>query len=73
MVGRTDDWVKVEAEKKGIVVDPGVLEWAGVATFKHAYKIYKERGYRTRLLSAAFRNHMHWSEFLGGDVVISPP
>src|SRR4029077_17598151 len=26
-----------------------------------------------RLLSAAFRNHMHWSEFIGGDVVISPP
>ena len=25
------------------------------------------------MLSAAFRNHMHWSEFIGGDVVISPP
>ena len=24
-------------------------------------------------LSAAFRNHMHWSEFIGGEVVISPP
>ena len=73
MVGRTDDWVKVEAEKKGILVDPGILEWAGVATFKHAYQIYQQRGYRTRLLAAAFRNHMHWSELLGGDVVISPP
>ena len=73
MVGRTDDWVKVEAEKKGISVDPGIMEWAGIAAFKHAYKIYQERGYRTRLLAAAFRNHMHWSEILGGDVVISPP
>ena len=73
MVGRTDDWVKVEAEKKGILVDPGIMEWAGVAAFKNAYKIYQERGYRTRLLSAAFRNHMHWSQLLGGDVVISPP
>mgnify|MGYP003347363438 CR=1 FL=1 len=73
MVGRTDDWVKVEAEKKGILVDPGILEWAGVSAFKNAYRIYKERGYRTRLLAAAFRNHMHWSELLGGDVVISPP
>ena len=73
MVGRTDDWIKVEAEKKGILVDPGIMEWAGVAAFKNAYKIYKERGYRTRLLSAAFRNHMHWSQLLGGDVVISPP
>lgn len=73
MVGRTDDWIKVEAEKKGISVDPGIMEWAGIAAFKHAYKIYQERGYRTRLLAAAFRNHMHWSELLGGDVVISPP
>ena len=40
---------------------------------KKAYRIYRERGYRTRLLSAAFRNHMHWSEFVGADMVISPP
>jgi transaldolase len=73
MVGRLDDWLKVQMDKKGISVDPGYLEWAGVAVFKKAYKIYRERGYRLRLLSAAFRNHMHWSEFIGGDVVISPP
>src|SRR5581483_9137635 len=35
--------------------------------------VFRQRGYRLRLLSAAFRNHMHWSEFIGGDVVISPP
>ncbi|MEK9735908.1 MAG: transaldolase family protein [Candidatus Nanopelagicales bacterium] len=73
MVGRTDDWMRVSAEKEQITVDPGIMEWAGVAVFKRAYQIYQERGYRTRLLSAAFRNHMHWSQFIGGDVVISPP
>ena len=73
MVGRTDDWLKVIANKEGIITDPGYLEWAGVAVFKKTYKIFKARGYRLRLLSAAFRNHMHWSEFIGGDVVISPP
>jgi len=73
MVGRTDDWMKVVANKEGIITNPGYLEWAGVAVFKKAYRIFKERGYRIRLLSAAFRNHMHWSEFIGGDVVISPP
>jgi transaldolase len=73
MVGRLDDWLKVVAEKKDLILDPGYLEWAGVAVFKKAYKIYRERGYRVRLLSAAFRNHMHWSELIGGDVVISPP
>ncbi len=73
MVGRLDDWLKVLVEKENIAIDPGYLEWAGVAVFKKAYRIFQERGYRIRLLSAAFRNHMHWSEFIGGDVVISPP
>ena len=73
MVGRLDDWLKVVAEKRDISVDPGVLEWAGVAVFKKTYQLFQQRGYRLRLLSAAFRNHMHWSEFIGGDVVISPP
>ncbi len=73
MVGRTDDWMRVSAERDQITVDPGIMEWAGVAVFKKAYALYQERGYRTRLLSAAFRNHMHWSQFIGGNVVISPP
>jgi transaldolase len=73
MVGRLDDWLKVAAEKENIAIDPGYLEWAGVAVFKKTYQIFRKRGYRIRLLSAAFRNHMHWSEFIGGDVVISPP
>jgi transaldolase len=73
MVGRLDDWLKIVMEKEKLSVDPGYLEWAGIAVFKKAYALYRERGYRLRLLSAAFRNHMHWSEFIGGDVVISPP
>jgi transaldolase len=73
MVGRLDDWLKVAAEKENVSIDPGYLEWAGVAVFKKTYQIFQKRGYRIRLLSAAFRNHMHWSEFIGGDVVISPP
>jgi transaldolase len=73
MVGRLDDWLKVVADKRNIIANPHILDWAGVAVMKKAYSIYKQRGYRLRLLSAAFRNHLHWSEFIGGDVVISPP
>ncbi len=72
MVGRLDDWLKVVMERDGISVDPGYLEWAGVAVFKKAYALFRERGYRIRLLSAAFRNHMHWSELIGADAVVSP-
>jgi transaldolase len=73
MVGRLDDWLKVVTEKENIIPNPEILDWAGVAVMKKAYRIYSERGYRLRLLSAAFRNHLHWSEFIGGNVVISPP
>jgi len=73
MVGRVDDWLRVYMEKENIAIDPGYLEWAGIAVFKKTYAVYRERGYRLRLLAAAYRNHMHWSEFIGGDVVVSPP
>lgn len=73
MVGRLDDWIKAVAVRDGVTVDPEALEWAGVAVFKRAYRIFRDRGFRTRLLSAAFRNTLHWSELVGGDVVISPP
>jgi transaldolase len=73
MVGRLDDWLKCVVDHEGIIVTPGILEWAGVAVMKKAYRLYSERGCRLRLLVAAFRNHLHWSEFVGGDVVISPP
>lgn len=73
MVGRLDDWLKVFNERRPISVDPGILEWSGVAVFKKTYRIFRERGYRLRLLSAAFRNVMQWSELVGADAVISPP
>jgi transaldolase len=73
MLGRLDDWLRLVAEKEGIITNPCVFDWAGVAVMKKAYQIFQERGYRLLLLSAAFRNHLHWSEFIGGKVVISPP
>ena len=73
MLGRLDDLLKVYLDRHDISVDPGILEWAGVAVFKKAYAIFRQRGYRLRLLSAAFRNHMHWSEIIGADAVVSPP
>ncbi len=72
MVGRLDDWLRVVMERERITIDPGYLEWAGVAVFKKTYALFRERGYRIRLLSAAFRNHMHWSEIIGADAVVSP-
>jgi transaldolase len=73
MVGRTDDWMKVLATRDEIEIDPSYLDWAGIACMKKAYGIYQQRGYRTRLLSAAYRHLGHWSEFIGGELIVSLP
>ncbi len=73
MVGRVDDWLKVVADRRDIITNPDYLEWAGVAVMKHAYQIFGRAGYRTRLLAAAYRNHYHWSEFIGADMVLTIP
>jgi len=73
MVGRLDDWMKVLVERDDIAVDPTVLNWAGIAAFKRAYEIFQERGYRARLLAAAYRHRLHWTELVGGDVILTLP
>lgn len=73
MGGRLDDWLKAWAAKNRVLVEPGYFEWAGVAALKKAHHLFVERGYRVRILSAAFRNHLQWSELVGGDLVVSPP
>ncbi|MCP3966077.1 MAG: transaldolase [Lentisphaerae bacterium] len=73
MVGRLDDYLRDVMGAQSIILDPGYLEWAGVAVFKKAYKIFNDRNYRSIPLAAAYRNHMHWSEFIGGRVVLTVP
>ncbi len=73
MVGRLDDWMKTVVARDGIDIDPEYLEWAGVAAFKKAYEVFIERGFQARLLAAAYRNQLQWTELVGGDIVLSPP
>ncbi|AQP50824.1 transaldolase family protein [Tessaracoccus flavescens] len=73
MVGRLDDWLKHVVARDKIFIDPSALEWAGIAAMKKAYAIFQERGFRSRVLAAAFRNVYHWAALVGGDLVVSPP
>ena len=73
MIGRLEDWLGAVCARDGILVTPGRTEWSGVAVFKRAHAIYRERGFRTRLLGGAFRNHLPWSELIGGDIVLTIP
>jgi len=73
MIGRMDDWVKVLVARDGLELNPEAAEWAGIAVFKRAYPLFRERGYRARLLAAAYRNTLHWTELVGGEVTLTMP
>ncbi|MDF2615050.1 MAG: transaldolase [Clostridia bacterium] len=73
MIGRVDDWLKTITDEQNILVDGGVIDWAGVAVFKKAYALYQEKAYTTRLLTAAYRNHYHWSQLIGPNVCMTIP
>ena len=73
MVGRIDDHLKRVRGSKNINMDPEIINWASIAIFKNAYRIFKERNYRSKLLAAAFRCDLHWKEIVGGDIIISMP
>jgi len=71
MIGRLDDWMKAIAERDDIDLDPAASNWAGLAVFKRVVALYRERGYRTRPLAAAYRHRLHWTELVGGDVTLT--
>jgi transaldolase len=73
MMGRLEDWLRVQTERDGIIADPSALPWSGVAVFKRTVEEFQRRGLRARPLAAAIRHHLHWSELIGGDVIITLP
>jgi transaldolase len=73
MVGRLDDLLQRVQARDGASIEPGFLHWAGIAVFKKARGLFRERGYRSTLLAAAYRHHLHWSELVGPGVVLSMP
>ena len=48
-----------------------VLQQAGLAVAKRAYRLYKERGYEAVLLVAALRGTYHMVELAGADLIMS--
>ncbi len=73
MMGRLEDWLRGVVDRDGLTVHPSALPWSGVAVFKRAYADWDSRAFRARLLGAAIRHHLHWSELIGGDVIITLP
>jgi transaldolase len=73
MIGRVDDQLKRVAEAQKIAVTPGAIEWSGIAVFKEAHRIFKQRGLPGTLLAAAYRHENHWSQIIGREVLQTVP
>ena len=73
MIGRVDDHLKRVAEAEKIAVTPGVIDWAGIAVFKHAHQLFKGSGRPGTLLAAAYRHESHWSQIIGREVLQTVP
>lgn len=73
MAGRLDDHLRDVTKEKGIAVAEKALTSAGVAVVKKASRLFRERGYESRLLVGAMRGPYHITEFTGADIVLTTP
>lgn len=73
MIGRVDDQLRRVAEREKIATTPGVIDWAGIAVFKHAHRLFQQRGLAGTLLAAAYRHEGHWAEIIGREVLQTIP
>lgn len=73
MAGRIDDHLRDLVKEHGLAVELDYVRHASTAIVRRAYRAFRARGYRAKLLVAAMRSHHHWSEFLGGELVVTIP
>jgi transaldolase len=73
MIGRVDDQLRRVAEREKISVTSGAIDWAGIAVFKNAHALFKQRGLTGTLLAAAYRHENHWSQIIGREVLQTVP
>ena len=73
MVGRIEDYLRQCIQDEKLSIDPVAPLWSGIAVFKEAHKLFSQKQYSARLLSAAYRHQMHWTELLGPGIVQSIP
>jgi transaldolase len=73
MIGRVDDHIKRVVDKEKLLIDPSYANWAGIAVFKAALRVFRERKFTATLLAAAYRHHLHWTQLVGAGIVQTIP
>jgi len=70
-VGRLDDYLRDVAKDARIEVKEEDIRMAGIAVAKRAYGIFKEKGYRAKIMPAGLRGPYHLTELAGADMTFS--
>lgn len=73
LLGMQEDWLNGYMLNNSLVIDPAAVVHAGVAVTKKVSSIYKERGFKTRVLTAYYRHLLHFREFIGGEIMMTIP
>ena len=72
--------MKAQARERGIEISEADLRWAGIAIFRKAYRIFKQRGYPSKLMAASMRlgptlngvtRVWHLEKLAGADAVLT--
>ncbi len=73
MVGRVADYLESLQNAELRLAQPGTAAWGGIAVFKEAHRLFRQKGLRPTLVAAAYRHVRQWSELVGDGVVQSIP
>ena len=71
IAGIYDDFLKQYAEEHRVEISSDVLWQAGLAIARKVYAIVEERGYRVTFIGGGARGLHHFTEMVGGDLVVT--
>jgi transaldolase len=71
ITGIYDEYLAEVAKRDHIDISPDILWQAGMAVARKLYHIYQERGYPVTFIGGGARGTQHFTEMVGGDVVVT--
>ena len=69
VMGRTQDYLAFLNNDRNLGLSVEDLEWAVLAIVKRSYKIFRERGYQSLIMPAAFRAPIQVEQLAGGEFI----
>ncbi len=71
ITGIYDAYLSEYAEREHIDISPDILYQAGLSIARKLYQIYVDRGYPVTFIGGGARGTQHFTEMVGGDVVVT--